>query len=157
MQQLQDNQPLRRAIKDAIDRGLPTYAECGGLMYLARTLKWGDKSCDMVGVIPADAVMHKRPQGRGYARLRQTSALPWPASGSGDDEIAGHEFHYSALEKLDTPDVYAYSVTRGTGIDGRHDGFVYKNLLACYTHQRTTRSNRWSERFLRFVANCKSG
>jgi cobyrinic acid a,c-diamide synthase len=156
MEQLQDNRVMRQAILDAIEAGLPTYAECGGLMYLARRLVWNGKSCEMVGAIPADAVMHKRPQGRGYVRLRQTAALPWPASDNGSDEIAAHEFHYSALENLDPPAAYAFDVVRGAGIDGRHDGYVYKNLLACYTHQRTTRSNCWTGRFLRFVAGCKT-
>jgi cobyrinic acid a,c-diamide synthase len=110
----------------------------------------------MVGTIPGDVVMHQRPQGRGYVRLRETAALPWYGNGDKGAEIAAHEFHYSALENLQAPPAYAFEVLRGTGIDGEHDGYVYKNLLACYTHQRTTRRNRWTERFLRFVASCKS-
>jgi len=156
MEQLQANGGLRAAIREAIDAGLPTYAECGGLMYLARSLRWNDKSCEMVGAIPGDAVMHKRPQGRGYVRLRETAALPWPATEDAAHEIAAHEFHYSAIENLQPPEHYAFEVLRGAGIDGHSDGYVKQNLLACYTHQRTTRANRWTERFLSFVADCKS-
>jgi len=154
MQQLQANRQLRQQIKNAIDDGLPTYAECGGLMYLARSLSWHDKTCDMVGVIAGDVVMHERPQGRGYVRLMETAALPWPAADR-KGEIAAHEFHYSALVNLHSTEPFAFDVLRGTGIDGRFDGYIYKNLLACYTHQRNTRNNRWVERFLRFVANCR--
>jgi cobyrinic acid a,c-diamide synthase len=125
-------------------------------MYLARSLRWKDAYCEMAGVIPGDVVMHQRPQGRGYVRLQATAAQPWHGEHDDGAEIAAHEFHYSALENLDSPHAYAFDVLRGAGIDGRHDGYVYKNLLACYTHQRTTRQNRWTERFLRFVASCKA-
>jgi len=156
MEQLQSNRKLRDGIREAIEAGLPTYAECGGLMYLARSLRWQDNSCEMVGVIPGDVVMHTRPRGRGYVRLKATSGLPWPHAAETGEEIAAHEFHYSALENLEPPEAYAFEVLRGTGINSRHDGYVYKNLLACYSHQRTTRTNRWTEHFLNFVADCKS-
>jgi cobyrinic acid a,c-diamide synthase len=156
MEELERNHQLRSAIKGAIESGLPTYAECGGLMYLARSLRWRDKSCEMVGVIPGDIVMYPRPQGRGYVRLKATAALPWARSTQTEAEIAGHEFHYSALENLQAPPAYAFEMLRGAGIDKRHDGYIYKNLLACYSHQRTTRTNRWTEHFLDFVSDCRS-
>ena len=148
-------QRVFQTIREAIEAGLATYAECGGLMYLARSLTWQDKTCKMVGVLPGDAVMYPRPQGRGYVRLKATTAMPWPHPAEAESEIAAHEFHYSALVNLQAPEAYAFDVLRGTGIDRRHDGYVYKNLLACYSHQRTTRSNRWTEHFLNFVAQCK--
>jgi len=156
MEQLQSNRKLRYAIREAIEAGLPSYVECGGLMYLARSLRWKDNSCEMVGVIPGDVVMYARPRGRGYVRLKATSRLPWPHAAETGAEIAAHEFHYSALENLQAPEAYAFEVLRGNGIDGSHDGYVYKNLLACYSHQRTTSTNRWTEHFLNFVADCKS-
>jgi cobyrinic acid a,c-diamide synthase len=156
MRALQANHGMRDSVRAAIEAGLPTYAECGGLMYLARSLRWNDAYCEMAGVIPGDVVMHQRPQGRGYVRLQATAAQPWHGKDDDGAEIAAHEFHYSALENLASPRAYAFKVLRGAGIDGRHDGYVYKNLLACYTHQRTTRHNRWTERFLRFVASCKA-
>jgi cobyrinic acid a,c-diamide synthase len=156
MQELQDNRQLRRAIHDAIDAGLPVYAECGGLMYLTRSLNWQGKRCDMVGSIPAETVMHERPQGRGYVQLKALASHPWDLGDRHSDVVCAHEFHYSALTDLDKPEKFAFQVLRGMGIDGKHDGFVYRNLLACYSHQRTTRSNRWTEDFLRFVADCNS-
>ncbi len=156
MQKLQANVSLRGAIRQAIEDGLPVYAECGGLMYLSRSLSWKGSRCEMVGSIPADTIMHERPQGRGYVRLTPTASHPWGISTGEAVEICAHEFHYSALDGLEAGDGFAFQVMRGTGIDGAHDGFVYKNLLACYTHQRTTRGNRWTEDFLRFVSACKS-
>jgi cobyrinic acid a,c-diamide synthase len=154
MEALQANQSLRHAVRDAINAGLPVYAECGGLMYLARSLTWKGKTCKMANVIPGDAVMHEHPQGRGYVRLETTTGFPWqPGAGKA---VAAHEFHYSALEQLEAPETYAFKVLRGAGVDGEHDGYVYRNLLACYSHQRTTRSNRWTQHFLEFVVQCKS-
>jgi cobyrinic acid a,c-diamide synthase len=153
MLDLEANTSIRADIKTAIENGLPSYAECGGLMYLSRSLKWHDKQCEMVGVIPADSVMHEIPQGRGYIRLEETDQHLWrdgPTS-----EIAGHEFHYSGLENIDSSIQFAYRVKRGSGIDGQHDGIVYKNMLACYAHLRDTRANHWALRFINFVRECK--
>jgi cobyrinic acid a,c-diamide synthase len=150
MQALAANTALRTAIKAAINNGLPTYAECGGLMYLSRRLSWNDRHAAMVGIIPADTVMHDRPQGRGYVRLRETAAAPWPTDGP-QGEFAAHEFHYSSLENITGPLAYAYEVTRGHGIDGRNDGIVINNLLACYSHMRDTQQHHWARRFVEFV------
>jgi cobyrinic acid a,c-diamide synthase len=150
MEALQANAALRHRIRDAINDGLPVYAECGGLMYLSRSLRWKDKCCEMVGVIPGDIIMHERPQGRGYVRLRETQRLPWPDV-QPQTEFAAHEFHYSSLENITGPLSYALDVRRGTGIDGKHDGIVINNLVASYTHMRDTRQHRWARRFVDFV------
>jgi len=156
MDGLAANGGLRRAIRAAIEAGMPTYAECGGLMYLARSIQWNERRADMVGVIPADIVMHARPIGRGYVRLRETGKGPWPHThGSDQPEIRAHEFHYSSVENLPQGTRFAYEVLRGHGIDGRHDGIVYKNLLASYAHLRDVANNRWAARFVRFVQDCR--
>jgi len=151
MQQLEANASLRRDIRQAIEGGMPAYAECGGLMYLSRSLAWDGKRCEMVGVIPGDTVMHKRPMGRGYVLLRDTGKGLWPQPPNARAEVRAHEFHYSSLENLSPGLEYAYEVLRGTGIDGKHDGVVYKNLLGCYSHLRDLEDNHWAERFVNFV------
>jgi len=158
MTQLEANSSLRHQIRLAIETGLPAYAECGGLMYLARSLSWNGKRCEMAGVIPGDVVMHDRPMGRGYVILRETGRGLWPATATGQApaEIRAHEFHYSTLENLAPDTVYAYEVLRGTGIDGKHDGIVHKNLFACYAHLRDLENNHWARRFVEFVRKCKN-
>ncbi|MDH5764825.1 MAG: hydrogenobyrinic acid a,c-diamide synthase (glutamine-hydrolyzing) [Gammaproteobacteria bacterium] len=156
MDELAANNSMRDDIKSAIENGLPAYAECGGLMYLARSLTWQDKTASMVGVIQADTVMHQTPQGRGYIRLQETSEHPWHTQDDENREIAGHEFHYSALQNVDPSLRFAYRILRGSGIDGQNDGIIYKNLLACYAHLRDTRANRWANRFVDFVRLCKN-
>ena len=156
MDELEANSSMRQAIKTAIDNGLPAYAECGGLMYLSRSLTWKNKSASMVGVIQADTVMHEAPQGRGYIRLQESTLHPWASQVASNKEIAGHEFHYSALENIDPSLNFAYRILRGSGIDGQHDGIIYNNLLACYAHLRDTRANHWAGRFVDFIRQCKN-
>ena len=158
MQALEANRSLRAEIRQAIENGLPVYAECGGLMYLTRSLAWHGQHCEMVGALPADTVMHAKPQGRGYVKLRETGAGPWPAlpPTPAAVEIRAHEFHYSSLENVADGLHYAYDVTRGTGIDGRRDGIVYRNVLACYTHMRDVGGNHWTWRFVEYVRQVRA-
>lgn len=153
MAALESNQAIRSQIRAAIEGGMPVYAECGGLMYLSRTLTWNGKTCAMVGAIPADTRMQSRPQGRGYVILRESGESPWPPLPPTDSavEIRAHEFHYSSLENVDGGLRYAYRVVRGTGIDGKHDGIVHRNVLACYTHQRDTGNHHWTWQFVEFI------
>ena len=153
MQQLENNAAFRNHLAQAIDNGLPVYAECGGLMYLAQSIEWNGQKHDMVGAIPADIMMEDRPQGRGYVQLEEMEDGLWPISGH---TLPAHEFHYSRFINLDKNARFAYRVLRGTGIDGKYDGYIRNNMLACYTHQRNTRNNNWVERFITFVHQCKN-
>lgn len=153
MDALQANASLRSEIKAAIDSGLPCYAECGGLMYLARSIEWNGRQAAMVGSIDADIIMEKRPQGRGYVQLLETPNSPWP--GRAGKIINAHEFHYSRFKNVAKDVKFAYQVKRGAGIDGTADGYIYKNLLANYTHQRNTLNNPWARRFIAFARQVK--
>jgi cobyrinic acid a,c-diamide synthase len=156
MDALAANAELRAEVRNAIDAGLPAYAECGGLMYLARGIEWNGRRAEMVGALPADVVMHARPAGRGYVTLRETGNGLWPPPPSGEEAvIRAHEFHYSGIENLAPDTRFAYDVERGHGIDGRHDGIVHKNLLASYAHLRDVASNPWARRFVDFVRSFK--
>ncbi|MDD5389943.1 MAG: cobyrinate a,c-diamide synthase [Gallionellaceae bacterium] len=142
------NSSLRDDIARQIEAGLPVYAECGGLMFLARSLRWGERRGEMVGVLPGDVVMTDRPVGRGYAELEETADAPWtPRS----ETIPAHEFHYSHLENLPSGLNYAYRVKRGHGMDGQRDGYVYRNLLAAYCHRRGSGERGWIAPFLEKV------
>ena len=155
MAALEENHALRAEIAAAVNAGLPVYAECGGLMYLCRTLTWRGATHDMVGAIPADAVMHDRPQGRGLVRLEETGAFPWPNGNTETDDVRAHEFHYAGLENVRSDTVFAYRMARGHGIDGTHDGIVVKNMLANFSHLRATEASPWAGRFVAFVRRVK--
>lgn len=152
--ELSANRGFRESVREAIEAGLPVYAECGGLMYLARSLSWRGHTWEMVGALPADVVMHAKPVGKGYVRLAETGDHPW---GAGEGKtVRAHEFHYSTLSGADPGLRYAYRVERGEGTDGRRDGIVHRNVLASYAHQRCAGGNDWVRRFLRHVAAAKS-
>jgi cobyrinic acid a,c-diamide synthase len=147
--ELEGNASLRAEIRDRAARGMPMYAECGGLMYLARSIEWSGERHEMVGAIGADVVMHERPTGRGYVQLVTQVDHPWGLAAGA--EIRAHEFHYSSLERLDAGIRYAYRVRRGFGIDGEHDGIVAGRILASYTHLRAVGGCDWPQRFTAYV------
>lgn len=152
MEKLEANAAMRGLVRRAIEQGLPTYAECGGLMYLSRSLTWQGQTRQMVGVVEGDVMMHDRPVGRGYAMLQPTGIDPWQE----DEIIPAHEFHYSSLENLPKHAAFAYRVTRGHGIDGSHDGYLYRNLLAGYVHRRGSGPRGWIVPFLDQVRTHKA-
>ncbi|MDA8383888.1 MAG: hydrogenobyrinic acid a,c-diamide synthase (glutamine-hydrolyzing) [Betaproteobacteria bacterium] len=155
--ELEANVALRTALKRAIEGGLPVYAECGGLMYLSRSITWRDNRGEMVGVIPGDVVMHDKPQGRGYVRLRETGQGPWSSvDPDAQGVVCGHEFHYSGLENLGEVG-FAYDVERGFGVDGRHDGVLVHNVFASYAHLRSVGGVHWTQSFLSFVERTRVG
>jgi len=157
LQALSANKILMDEIREVLAAGKPAYAECGGLMYLSRSICWRGLCRDMVGAIAADTVVGERPQGRGYMLVEESGNHPWPSAGPATAANAGqvpvHEFHYARLQNLGTDAIFAHRVLRGTGIDGEHDGLVVNNLLAGFGHHRNTHANPWVERFVAFVRN----
>ena len=154
MAALADNAAMRTAIREAVASGLPAYAECGGLMYLAESLVWGAQKAPMCGVIKARAVMNARPQGRGIIHLAATGEAPWSPRIAGE-RAAAHEFHYASLHGLEPMTRFAWKVLRGHGTDGAHDGVVQGNLVAGFTHLRDTEKLRWVGPFVDFVRRRK--
>jgi cobyrinic acid a,c-diamide synthase len=157
MDALAANVRLRHEVKSRIQAGMPVYAECGGLMYLSRSMEWNGKRAAMVGAIEADTVMNEKPRGRGYVKLRETGKSPWPLLGSGSKQqiLYAHEFHYSDLKNC-TPELdFAYEIVRGHGIDGKHDGIVVRNVLASFCHLRDVAAHSWTRRFVAFVRSSR--
>ncbi|NBT27948.1 MAG: cobyrinate a,c-diamide synthase [Gammaproteobacteria bacterium] len=157
IEELSDNAPLRQAIWNFVDAGGPVYAECGGLMYLSRSIRWRGCEREMVGVIPGDIEVQSRPVGRGYMRLRVEQRHPWPAMQHRTGTVLPvHEFHHAHLD-IRLEDVQTiYAVERGFGIDGARDGLRIKNMLAGFAHQRHVQSNPWVDAFVEFIRAVKS-
>ncbi len=146
MAALEANASLRADIKSAIEAGLPTYAECGGLMYLCETLSWHGETRQMVGAVKGNAVMNERPQGRGYTRMKSRGGF-WEQG----REVQAHEFHYARVDNLPADTKFAYEVQRGHGIDGKNDGVLSHNMLAGFCHLRHSEATPWAHRFVEFV------
>jgi cobyrinic acid a,c-diamide synthase len=107
-------------VRRRVAAGLPTWAECGGLLWLCRQLD----GTPMAGVVPADAHMGDRLH-LGYRTA--TAATPSPVGGVGT-ALRGHEFHYSTVE----PSGEALELVSRWG--RRDDGFATPSLLATYLH-----------------------
>jgi cobyrinic acid a,c-diamide synthase len=139
---LSENTALRRSIKKAADEGLPIYAECGGLMYLAEELLLEGKKYPMTGIFPSAIGVSKRPQGHGYTVVEVEKPNPFFEIGK---ILHGHEFHYSFVAEMsESSDVYfAFHMVKGQGIRNRKDGFCFRNVLATYTHLHASGSNGW--------------
>jgi len=118
--ELAANRPLLTDVRRRVGAGLPTWAECGGLLWLARTLD----GVPLAGVVPAEARMTDRLT-LGYRAA--TTLVPSPL-GPAETTLAGHEFRYSKL----APPGNALEV-RGRSGRGRA-GHATPTLLATYLH-----------------------
>ena len=89
--ELLNNVKMRNSIKNAIEKGLPTIAECGGFLYLHEHLE----GAEMVGVVRGNAVLTKKLQPFGYVTLTAQDDNMLSACGG---QIRAHEFHYAKSE-----------------------------------------------------------
>jgi len=144
LEELEANNILRQDIAEAIEDGLPVYAECAGLMYLCRNIRWQGHQHEMVGVFPCEVELCERPQGHGYAVAEVTGENPLFPTGL---TLRGHEFHYSRLSQISGLN-FTYRMQRGQGINGKADGIVYKNVFAAYTHLHASGVPQWAEAFV---------
>jgi len=146
-EQLAANDQLRQALGSAIEAGLPVYAECGGLMYLGRSLDIEGRVYPMVNALPMDFQLEKKPQGHGYTQLQVVENNPFYPAGT---TLKGHEFHYSRVTRFDlNPKSLAFAMKRGTGIMDGKDGVTYRNVLATYSHVHATGTPEWAEGLIR--------
>jgi cobyrinic acid a,c-diamide synthase len=118
--ELAANRPMLDDARNRIEAGLPTWAECGGLLWLSRTLD----GQAMAGVVPADAEMTGRLT-LGYREATVTTPSP---IGSPGTVVRGHEFHYSTVAPAG--DALLFRSRFGE----RADGFATPTLLATYLH-----------------------
>ncbi|RPJ63799.1 MAG: hydrogenobyrinic acid a,c-diamide synthase (glutamine-hydrolyzing) [Dehalococcoidia bacterium] len=146
--ELEANANLRKDIAESAENGLPIYAECGGLIYLCRSILKEGKTYRMCGVIKADAQIEARPQGHGYVVAKIVSEIPLFEKGY---TLSGHEFHHSRLINGDSLNC-AYRIVRGHGVDGLSDGIVYRNVLASYIHIHAWGVPLWANNFVKFAA-----
>jgi cobyrinic acid a,c-diamide synthase len=141
---LASNRSLLESLRAAAARGLPIYAECGGLMLLANSVTWQGARHAMAGVLPVDVEVLDAPQGHGYVVLSVDRPNPFFAVGR---EIRGHEFHYSRIAGA-LPDS-ACAVRRGTGCGGGRDALVVNRVWAGYAHVHAAGEPAWADGMVR--------
>lgn len=128
---LESNEDMRKAIRAAAESGMPIFAECGGLMYLSRSLTtFEHRKHNMVGVLAGETEMTGRLT-LNYTGAQATGNHPFLKRGS---EIHGHEFHYSRIINLPRDVRFAYELSPGNGIQNTRDGLVEYSVLGSYMH-----------------------
>ncbi len=137
---LSGNTALLESLRAAAAAGLPIYAECGGLMLLARSVTWQGVRYGMSGVLPVDVEVLDKPQGHGYVVVSVDRPNPFFDVGR---EIRAHEFHYSRIEG-GLP-ATACAVLRGTGCGGGRDGIVTGSVWASYAHVHAAATPGWAD------------
>jgi cobyrinic acid a,c-diamide synthase len=145
---LEKNKAMIKSVRNAVQDGVPVYGECGGLMYLTRSIsgyKSEQKSRKMAGLIDADTRMTSR------LTLNYTDAeCDGPVLGRA--HLRGHEFHYSAIENIANDSRFAYEMKKGRGITDGKDGFIIgESGLAAYMHLHFA-NNRLAERIVKSCA-----
>lgn len=149
-ERLANNTIFKKSLHEAVESGLPVYAECGGLMYLARELTIDHATFPMVGVFDVSAVLERTPQGHGYMTVEVTTANPFFPLGS---VLTGHEFHYSYIcSSKPDQNLYAFKVLRGHGINGSNDGIFRNNALGTYLHLHALGTREWAPNVLKLAA-----
>jgi cobyrinic acid a,c-diamide synthase len=142
---LADNRGFAQSVKARIDSGMPVYAECGGLMYLARELRVGNAVYPMSGVLDLAIEQTERPQGHGYETVVIDRENPFYPVGT---ELRGHEFHYSKISSGGDLAATVAAVTRGSGAGSGRDCIVVGRVWASYLHVHASASPNWATGFL---------
>ncbi len=140
------NQKMRKSIKNLAEKNTPIYAECGGLMYLTKSIKDNNKKFPMVGLIDAETEMTKKMT----LNYTQGSVCNVCVISPRSNKLRGHEFHFSEVNSLPKDSKFAYTLDIGKGIENGKDGLMLFNTLASYGHLYFDSSNYARQ----FVTNC---
>ena len=127
---LSKNQLMKKLIKKSSESNLPIYAECGGLMYLTKTISSQNRKYKMVGLFDAETKMTEKMKlnyTKGKIILKNPIAEKL-------HNFQGHEFHYSHLDSVSSDSKFAYALNIGEGIQKHQDGLIQDNTLASYGH-----------------------
>ena len=143
---LEKNQIMKKLIKKLSEDNLPIYAECGGLMYLTKSISSQNKKYKMIGLFDAETKMTKK------MRLNYTKGKIITKNSISEKlhNFQGHEFHYSQLDSVSSDSKFAYTLEIGEGIKKQQDGLIQDNTLASYGHLYFDSSNYAQI----FVKNC---
>ena len=138
------------SLRCKVAKGLPVYAECGGLMFLARELVVGSSSYPMAGVLDLVVEQRDTPQGHGYEVAVVDRDNPFHRIGT---ELRGHEFHYSRIAAGEERRETVLAVTRGRGVGDGRDGVVKGRVWASYLHLHALATPTWGDGFLTLAAS----
>ncbi|MDD2467592.1 MAG: cobyrinate a,c-diamide synthase [Desulfobulbus sp.] len=144
--QLAENESFRSSIREMVDVGLPVYAECGGLIFLGRSIVLQGQEYPLAGVFPVTFGISSKPQAHGYSNFVVEQENCFYPVGT---RVKGHEFRYSLVRDWQgQPEELVLRMERGTGFFEGRDGLVKNNTLALYTHVMASGTPQWVEGFI---------
>lgn len=152
--ELAANKKLLAQIHEFCQTGKPVYAECGGFMYLMKSIRTQEnQTFSMVGFFPFKASMDNRFRALGYREITTTTqSLLGPAG----TIVRGHEFHYSHLENTEQSPDSIYQ-TRDRKEQNRNcQGFLHKNVLGSYIHLHFASNPQVASYFVNSCQNIKT-
>ncbi|MBC1986557.1 cobyrinate a,c-diamide synthase [Listeria sp. FSL L7-0478] len=129
--QLAKNSTMRKSVLAAHEKGIPIYAECGGLMYLGSALEMNDAQYEMVGIFSGISKMTTRLRKFGYCTAEP---LEDTLIGKKGTAIRGHEFHHSIFETTETPCLQLSKKRDGEIVKAWQGGYQKGNTFASYLH-----------------------
>lgn len=138
---LSRNVGLLGELRGMAERGMPVYAECGGLMYVSRGLRVGERLYEMAGLIPVETQMEASPVGHGYVEVEVTGENVFYERGA---RFSGHEFHYSRVMSGAGEVAKVFEMKRGRGIMGKQEGLCRGSVLATYVHVHALGVEAWA-------------
>ena len=151
-QQLAENTEILQQLRQIIQNGIPTYAECGGLMYLCqRLIDLNRQTRSMVGIIPSTVSMQSKLT-LGY---RTAIALQDSCIAAAKTAITGHEFHRSSLTQSSAFPLWQLQGVRKTNMPSP-EGWRIKNLHASYLHLHWGANRHFAQRFIKYCQNYKT-
>lgn len=150
LKSLSSNNSMFSSLKKLVEDGLPVYAECGGLMYLAEEIQWKENTFSLSGILPIKIKLFDKPQGHGYCEALVDDENPFFNIGC---NIKGHEFHYSKIIDFNSEQKSALSVLRGIGCFNKRDGLTYKNVFASYLHIHALATPEWVKGMVKCAYN----
>ncbi|SDT87460.1 cobyrinate a,c-diamide synthase [Desulfobacula phenolica] len=152
--QLAQNIAFRENLKQLSQKGLPIYAECGGLIFLGQSIRLSDREYPMSGILPIKFGLSIRPQGHGYTQVSVVNKNPFFKTG---EILKGHEFRYSSILDIDYKDTeMAFKMERGKGILDKKDGFFKHNTFGTYTHIHALGSPSWAPALIKKAGEFKA-
>jgi len=151
---LSSNTSMLSSVLEAARDEIPIYAECGGLMYLSRTITWQGRTFPMAAVLDVDVEVRNRPQGHGYAEVVVDGVNPFFVEG---DRLKGHEFHYSTLRSPGSNLALSLKVLRGHGCVQGRCGIVDRNVFATYIHIHALGEPAWAVNVVKAARKPRQG
>ena len=146
-EQLTKNQTMRKSVKDAVYDEMPIYSEHGGSLYLTKSITKVEGSVfPMAGALPGKALMEKKLQALDSTLVKTINNNLLSQKGN---VMHGHEYHFSRIIDVPKDAKFAFKMSIGKGIDGKHEGWMEHNILALLGHLNFAFNKEFAENLIK--------